>query len=288
MAECCQRGPQCITNIDGKMKVSVIIPTYKPGDYLRECLIALDNQTLDHSLFEVLLVLNGSKEPYMTQIETLTKGHPNLICRLIYSEMNGVSLARNIALDEARGEYLCFIDDDDLVTSNYLEELLAVVAHDTVALSNVCAFDDGDKTQRPIYISRDFKEGKKDVPFIAARRYFYVCWGKLIHSDIVKNRRFDVSLKNGEDCQFMLQISDCVEKVNFTGSNVKYMYRQRSNSAFYVNNSAWYHFSNMLIRFYKATKVYIARPMSYSFRFYVTFMLATFMGGIRQMLHIKQ
>ena len=270
------------------MVISVIIPTYKPGDYLSESLAALDNQTLDHSLYEVLLLLNGPREPYMSQIESIIKEHPNLSCKLIYCEVNGVSFARNKGLDEAKGEYICFVDDDDIITDNYLEELLAIAAPDTIAMSYVCAFGDEDKRQRPIYISADFKENKRNIPFIAVRRYFYVCWGKLIHRDVIRNRRFDVSLRNGEDCQFMLLISDSIEKASFTNRHVKYMYRQRSNSAFYVNKSVWYHFSNMMFRLYKATQVYASRPCKYSFRFYVTYMMATIMGGIRQMLHRKQ
>ena len=270
------------------MDISVIIPTYKPETFLSDCLAALDNQTLDHSLFEVLLILNGPKEPYIAQIESFIKEHTALCCKLIYIDINGVSLARNRGLDEAKGEYICFIDDDDLITDNYLEELLAIATSNTIALSYVCAFEDRDKTQRPIYITADFKENQRDIPFVAVRRYFYVCWGKLIHRNIIGNHRFDVSLKNGEDCQFMLQISDCIQKASFTSRHVRYMYRQRPNSAFYVNKSVWYHFSNMMLRLNKATKTYMSQPRKYSFCFFATYMLATIMGGIRQMLHKKQ
>ena len=105
---------------------------------------------------------------------------------------------------------------------------------------------------------------------------------------MIGNRRFDASLRNGEDCQFMLLISDAIRKVNFTSRNAQYHYRQRADSAFYGDKSVWYHFSNMMIRLVKATQVYFSNPCGYSFRFYTTYMLATCMGGLRQMLHIKQ
>ena len=130
-----------------QIEVSVIIPVYKPESFLWECLSTLDRQTLDHSRFEVLLILNGPREPYMSQIEDFLKEHPSLLCRLIYSEKNGVSLARNIGMDEAEGEYICFLDGDDLVTDNYLQALLAIATPDTMALANVCAFDDGEHTR---------------------------------------------------------------------------------------------------------------------------------------------
>ena len=269
-------------------EISVIIPTYQPEGFLWECLTALDNQTLDHTLFEVLLVLNGPKEPYMSQIESFLKEHSGLACQVIWSEEKGVSLARNIGLDKAQGRYICFIDDDDLVTDDYLRELLAIATPDTVALPYICAFEDGSTALRPIYISDNFVEGGRDIPFVAVRRYFYISSCKLIPRDIIGSRRFDVSLRNGEDSQFMLLISDRIGKVSFTAAHVMYKYRQRSGSAFNGNKSVWYHFTNMLIRFYKATKVYLSAPCRYSFPFYAKYMLATFMGGIRQMLHKGQ
>lgn len=268
--------------------ISVIIPTYKPGSFLGECLASLDSQTLSHSQFEVLLILNGPREPYMSQIEDFLKERPSLLCRLIYSEKNGVSLARNIGLDEAQGRYICFIDDDDLVTPDYLSDLLAIATPDTIALPYICAFEDGSTAMRPIYISEDFIECGRDIPFVAVRRYFYISCCKLIPRDIIGSRRFDVALRNGEDSQFMLLISDRIRRANFTGGHVRYLYRQRSGSAFYGNKSVWYHFTNMLIRLCKATKVYLSAPCRYSFPFYAKYMLATFMGGIRQMLHKGQ
>ena len=270
------------------MDISVIIPTYKPEGFLWECLTALDRQSLEHTRFEVLVILNGPKEPYQTQIADFIKKHPSLLCKLIYNEEKGVSLARNRGLDEAKGEYICFIDGDDLVTETYLEELWAIVSPQTVALPYICAFDDETDIRHSIYITEDFKESVRNIPFDTVRRYFYICAAKLIHRSIIGNRRFDVTLRNGEDSQFMMLISDAIRKAAFTSSNAKYLYRQRSDSAFYVNKSVLYHFTNMVERLYKATKIYVATPSSYSFRFYVTYLMATFMGGIRQMLHRKQ
>ncbi len=269
-------------------EISVIVPTYKPEVFLLECLTSLDNQTLDHTLFEVLLVLNGPREPFMSQIQQFLDAHQGLVCRVLYSEKNGVSQARNCALDKAQGRYICFIDDDDLVTPDYLASLLAISTPDTIALPYICAFENGSNAMRPIYISEDFVEDGRDIPFVAVRRYFYISCAKLIPSDIIGSRRFDVSLRNGEDSQFMLLISDRIGRVNFTSGKVRYLYRQRSDSAFYGNKSVWYHFSNMVIRICKATGVYLSAPCRYSFRFYAKYLLATFMGGIRQMLHIKQ
>ena len=53
------------------MKISVIIPTYNPGFYIKDCLESLYAQTLDDKSFEVLIVLNGDKDPYFEDLEKI-------------------------------------------------------------------------------------------------------------------------------------------------------------------------------------------------------------------------
>ena len=115
------------------MVISVIIPTFQPKSYLKDCLNSLNKQSLSHEMFEILIVLNGKRDPYEEQIRQYISFFPTLSCRLIYYEKNGVSNARNKGLDEAIGEYICFIDDDDMVTESYLDELLAKASEKTIA-----------------------------------------------------------------------------------------------------------------------------------------------------------
>ncbi len=57
------------------MLISVIIPTYKPEDYLFDCLFSIKNQTISHESFEIIIVLNGCKYPYQEQIEIFMEKH---------------------------------------------------------------------------------------------------------------------------------------------------------------------------------------------------------------------
>ena len=108
------------------MEISVIIPTYKPQDYLWRCLDSLDGQTLAKDKFEVILVLNGCKEPYDGEIKNYAVNHSQLPLDYIQTDKGGVSNARNIGIDAANGDYITFIDDDDYVSPRYLEALLEV------------------------------------------------------------------------------------------------------------------------------------------------------------------
>ena len=124
------------------MKVSVIIPTYKPGDYLWECLKSLNSQDMPSKDFEVILILNGCNEPYVSSIGKWTDEHHFDNLRMIQTDVPGVSNARNIGLRRASGEYICFVDDDDYVSESYLSGLYDVASPECIALAHPVAFNE--------------------------------------------------------------------------------------------------------------------------------------------------
>lgn len=195
------------------MKISVIIPSYKPKGYLWECLESLYNQTFPSNDFEILLVLNGCCEPYKSQIEEFLKGKDMCNVCLIQTNQLGVSNARNIGLDRAKGDYITFIDDDDYVSPSYLEELYEKALPDTISLCYPYAFNDGSpEIQLPYYITKAYdycycKLGKLRLSS-KVRKYFSGPCMKLIPMNFIQERRFDVHFRNGEDVLFMFLISD--------------------------------------------------------------------------------
>ena len=105
--------------MDENKKISIIVPIYNSEKYLDECLLSIQNQS--YTNFEVLLINDGSTD------------NSNFICEKFVSqdvrfrhfsqENKGVSSARNYGLKEASGEFITFIDSDDYVEANHLEEL---------------------------------------------------------------------------------------------------------------------------------------------------------------------
>ena len=96
------------------MDISVIIPTYKPQDYIWTCLDSLVNQTLSYDHFEVIIILNGCSEPWKSQIEDYIASNMSAMnVTFIQTDIPGVSNARNLGLDAIKGDYVFFIDDDD-------------------------------------------------------------------------------------------------------------------------------------------------------------------------------
>lgn len=79
--------------------ISIIVPTYKPKFYLKECLISLYNQGMNKKKYEVILVLNGPKESYYKEIKKFKSEKKFKNLKIIFSEKKGVSNARNLGIE---------------------------------------------------------------------------------------------------------------------------------------------------------------------------------------------
>lgn len=261
------------------MLISVIVPTYKPGPYLFECLDSIYAQTFPKDDYEVILVLNGSKEPFEGQIKEYMSKHPDVHWKYIQTDQGGVSNARNLALDVARGEYVAFIDDDDFVSPTYLEELYAKSDGDTVAICNSFAFNDGSPEKLLTYeMTRAFNaySPKGRMNSSKVRRFFSGPCMKLINVNFIQGRRFDIRFKNGEDSLFMFLISDKIKYADFTSSNAIYFRRYRENSAVTSKKSKFSVIINSLKMIKNYSIIYFSNPNRYSLRRYVRSILGAF------------
>lgn len=259
------------------MDVSVIVPTYRPQDYLWECLDSLYRQTLSKESFEVVVVLNGTISPYDEQINQYIRRHPDLNVVFLKTEVGGVSHARNLALDKAKGTYIAFVDDDDYVSETYLEEMLSVADNDTVALSYPYSFMDGDAGRQCPYRQTEAYEycvshGCRTLKSPARKLFAGPCM-KLIPAWMIGKRRFDVRFKVGEDSIFMFLISDCVDRVSFTSKRAVYYRRVRKNSTL-ASRTLKDILKNNLRCMGAYTRIFLSNRR-YSWYMYSTRMLAT-------------
>lgn len=100
--------------------ISIIVPIYKAEQYLRDCLVSIQKQT--YSDFEAICVNDGSPDNSADICQEFVNIDSRFI--LINQENGGVSSARNRALKEAKGEYVCFVDSDDVIEPHFLEHLI--------------------------------------------------------------------------------------------------------------------------------------------------------------------
>lgn len=265
------------------MKISVIVPTYKPQAYLWECLDSIYNQNFSKTDYELVLVLNGCCEPYNSQIKDWLSVHKNLQVQYIQTDQGGVSNARNIALDKVNGEYITFIDDDDYISATYLQELYENSSKVKVAISNTVAFDDVTGNVKNGYVvAKDFDKclTKKKISLVDARHFMAGPVRKLIHKGIIGNRRFDIRFKNGEDTLYMYLISDRIGQISCTSKQAVYYRRIRGNSANMRKRSLLNRLRNSLNLISEYSFIYAMSPKKYNLKLYFTNVL----GAIKTIL----
>lgn len=193
--------------------VSVIIPIYNVEKYLRECIESVLVQT--YTDFELILVDDGSPDN-CGKICDEYAAKDNRI-RVIHKENGGVSSARNCGIDNAKGSQIMFVDGDDTVEPDYIQNLLIIGDEDMV--QGGCKVLENDFL-KPLMthdeIISDFGR------YWNESGTFSVCWQCFKKSFLDKERlRFEEDIDFAEDERFIIL---CLQKVNILRRTETYNY----------------------------------------------------------------
>jgi glycosyltransferase involved in cell wall biosynthesis len=112
-------------------KISIIVPIYKVEQYIHKCIESIIHQT--YANLEIILVDDGSPDNCGEICDEYAQ--KDFRIKVIHKENGGLSDARNVAIDMAKGEYITFIDSDDFVTEDYIETLIDLVENYNVEIS---------------------------------------------------------------------------------------------------------------------------------------------------------
>ena len=187
--------------------ISVIVPTYNVEMYIKQCIDSLLDQTYKN--IEVICVDDGSTDNTIPILEFMEKKDKRL--HLIKQEHQGVSAARNKALNVARGKYLSFFDSDDFIQWNAYEILIEVAEKNDLDLVIFGANPIG---EAPGWILNKLNTRYKHYPKGTAENVVFdeesarpFLWLHFIKRDLFEKEnkvRFDESMEMGEDqlCQF--------------------------------------------------------------------------------------
>lgn len=245
-------------------KITVIIPTYNPQNYILDCFESLEKQTF--SDYEVLVILNGEEHPYEEYLQCKLNSY-SFRAKLFYSKVKGVSIARNIGLDKAQGEYIAFIDDDDYVPSNYLSELYKIAKDDAISICNVTAF--GDKNSS--FFLHDYLQKYSFVyteDLYKFRSILSVPWAKLIPRKLIGCHRFKVGITNGEDALFVTSCTAGMHRLYCTKATT-YFVRMRNGSASRRKIPLGHLCKNTVLLFGQYVKVYFSSPRQYDLKLFM-------------------
>ena len=213
-------------------QLSIIVPVYNVENYLEACIHSIEEQSFRD--YEVILVDDGSTDRSPQICDAYA--HRDARARVIHSPNGGVSRARNLGIDAARGAYLQFIDADDLLTDqNVLRDMMRFTADPEIDLISVrCLhFRDGvpirntnsDATHYEVTAS-----GAKVRTFASKN----MLMSNIFSRDIAGSLRFDTRIALGEDVLFLMQAISQVKKAVLL-DRVGYLRRRRPGSAFHTD-----------------------------------------------------
>ena len=120
-----------------KRKVSLIIPAYNVKEYIRKCITSIENQTYQN--YEIIIIDDGSTDGTSELIKEAAVCNSKI--KVLNGNHKGVSNARNMGLDCVEGEYVTFVDSDDFLCENYLEQLVNWLEQENVDLA-ICGTND--------------------------------------------------------------------------------------------------------------------------------------------------
>ncbi|MBR2089671.1 MAG: glycosyltransferase family 2 protein [Fibrobacter sp.] len=208
--------------------ISIIVPIYKVEPYLQRCLDSIVNQI--YTNLEIILVDDGSPDN-CPQICDKYAARDNRIV-VIHKENGGLSDARNAGLNICKGEYISFIDSDDWVSLEYINELYSSIkeTHADIAIVNhkhVTSFP-----------AREIQEKRRIKPFskqqalfkLIAEQHqpFVVSWGKLYRRELFSDIRFPIRKHHEDEFTSHLLINKAA-KVAYSNRTM-YFYYQRTDS----------------------------------------------------------
>lgn len=193
--------------------ISIIIPVYNKEKFISKCLESIVTQTFHD--FEVIIINDGSTDKSQCIIEKYVEQDNRIICYNI--ENSGVSNARNIGLNYARGDYVMFIDADDFISSDYLENVLNNSSSDIVITGYTSVLQSYEIYNNCIKSNVIIKENEKKYIFNKVLfPYLCVVWAKLFKREIIEkyNIRFP-KINIGEDTCFMYKYLYYAKNIKF-------------------------------------------------------------------------
>lgn len=234
-------------------KISVIVPIYNTEKYLHRCIDSILTQTFND--LELLLIDDGSIDKSGVICDEYAKKDTRI--RVFHKENGGVSSARNLGLDNAKGEWITFVDSDDWIENDAYNSI-AMYNDKEIIINSFLMYYEG-KYYKEGDISLCVSSKKQKDDFLA--KYLHtgllttVC-SKIYKRDIIGSIRFDKDVIVGEDTLFFLNVIVNATQIQIL-DNPYYIYRMFAFTDKYtlsVNDSIccmqklWSSYENLEVR----------------------------------------
>ena len=229
----------------GLPKVSIIVPVYKVENYLPRCLDSILGQFFTD--FELLLINDGSPDNSGKICDEYAVKDSRI--RVFHQSNGGVSVARNTGLDNARGEWIAFVDSDDWVDAGWLD-IFALETAPSIEHYDLMVYGRkkvGDSSV--IYEYTPATANETPIDYMNSNEFYMVAvWSCFFRHTIIERFwiRFSPGLKYAEDTEFLLKCFVSSERLLVLGTAL-YNYYLRETSATNTASSDFWRASQDLI-----------------------------------------
>lgn len=210
------------------MFLSIITPVYNSEKYLAACIDSCLQQGLSLEEYEIIFIDDGSVDGSAQILDAYAAKYPNLL--VVHKVNGGVSVARNIALDLARGDYIWFIDSDDFIERNVLPDLYALARENQPDRIHLKMYhmqsDCFTEEEEALYKAKKLVPGKS-----------LICSAITRTECINRNRtRFHPELRSNGDLVFSYELKQSIGdyKNAVTYEPIVYFYRKNGESITYT------------------------------------------------------
>lgn len=214
--------------------ISIIIPIYKVEPFIRQCIDNVINQTYKN--LEIILVDDGSPDNCPQICDDYAKQDNRIV--VIHQNNQGLSAARNTGLDICKGEYIYFLDSDDFIRKNAIENLMDVLTNNpdcAIAISYCTAYENGKERiyrQDWVFDKPRFIESEEFAYRLVLEKSNHAAWAKLYKKVIFEKLRFQTGKKN-EDSLLNVDLVPIIEQYKYSCIEIPdyaYFYRIRKDS----------------------------------------------------------
>lgn len=202
--------------------ITIIIPIYNSEYTLNKCIDSILNQTLHN--WELLLIDDGSTDRSGDICDHYAAKDQRI--QVFHKKNAGVSSARNIGLEYAKGEWIVFVDSDDFVKESYLAHLLEHSQKQVDLIISYAEIHNGDNIQKESYPSKLVDDTNFESMFIENDMHWHTSpWSKLYKRNIIKEHhlRFCEGMHIGEDAVFLYSYMLCSNRI-YISNDTDYCY----------------------------------------------------------------
>lgn len=229
--------------------ITVILPVYNTGKYLSRCLDSVLGQTFAD--FELLAIDDGSSDDSASILDEYASGDSRM--RVIHlPENHGVPYARNLAMEQAGGEYIYFMDSDDWIDPDYLAEMLSharSTGQNVVINSNwIYEYDDSSKNKHSDQSGFIKGEAGYCSPLLVQSGFFPVVWARLYKLEYLKiNNIKSPLLKGGVEDNYFTAMAEILQDRSYIFQGPCYHYYQREGSLVRQPDVSFNYFKNFRV-----------------------------------------